>query len=241
MLQFKIGNFALEPGEVECIGFPSRLIMSARNEPVQITRQLAVVIDQTVTGIMPNSARWNQIEAACVNFESVGFYDTESGQATPIFLSSAASLSGVRVMQPISWSPRTPVEMATHMTIALVFEADYPLPSGAAAEILDYDETITDEDDGPQRVVALETDTGPTEVFVTVQQPRRFVIQQGYIVTRSTYALPNAPLLAGMPQLQRMNMKGTPTRSGNQYLGYRVAWRYVFLVQDFGNWFPRLR
>lgn len=237
MFYFKLGGISLEPGETECLGFIRRRVYSDRQEPLYETRILTVVIDQTLTGVKANSDRWKALDNVKSPL-SVGFYDTVDGQ-TPIWLSTDQSLSGIRMTTPLSWTPRSQVEFATHLTMYMSFEADYPLDG--ASEIMEYEETVTFEDAGPVKIQSLEMDTGPPEIFVTSQQPHRYVIQSGSFVTRSTYGLANPPMFSNFPIIERQLPKGSPRKLGSSWIGYRVAWRYVFLVQDAGNWFPRLR
>lgn len=238
MIYFQLGSIALLPGETECLGFVKRIVYSDRGEPIHETRTLQIVIDQIATGVGLNAARMRQLEAI-TNIDRCGFADESVGQL-PIWLNASESLSGIRIINPISWTPRSEVEFATHLTMYMSFEADYPL-RGNPSEIMEYEETLTFEDDGPQKVTAIETDTGNFETFVVSQKPKRYLIQQGFAAARSTYPLRNDPLIRLGTIIKRSLSRGTPIRNGNQLLGYRVAWRYVFLVKDAEEWFPRLR
>lgn len=236
-MYFQIEDTRLEQNEVECLGFIRRRNPSARGGDFSETRTLQILIDQTLTGVAANSARWRGLDRY-VNISKCGFLD-DTGEQTPIWLDGGQSLSGIRMVNPLSWTPRSPVEFATMLSMMMTFEAEYPV--NGSDQILEYEDSLYFEDEGDKRIVGVETDTGPVEFFETCQQPKRYLTQSGYCVARDAYPIHNSPLLANVPMIQRGLGRVTPVKRGRAHIGYRCDWRYVFVVGSYGNWFPQLR
>lgn len=237
-MRFQINGVQFEIQEVECIGLFDQLVTNERGEPFYTTRRLQVVVDQTITGVQANANRFQAIRnQVAAGVTSVGFNDVNGTPLPPLTIYAGQTISGIRVMNPPSWTPRTPVEMATHMSILLTFEADYEITGGS--QIMAYEDTFTFEDEGDQRIVPLETDTGPVEFFTVCQQPVRYLTQSGFIVGRDAYPLRNAVL--SYPTVRRTLTRKSPGKLGNRYMGYLVAWQYTYVVPSVDEWYPVLR
>jgi hypothetical protein len=236
-MRFVYGNFTFEENEVALLGWFRERIPGPRGGDMVERVTLQVMVDQLQTGAAANVARFRQFDQYSANLQQCGFVD-EAGNKTMVWLDPSTSLSGLRLLQPPSIVPQDEVEFATHLSIPIGFQMDSLLAGGD--QILDYEESITFEDEGPTRIVPVETDTGDLEFYQTCAKPARFITQAGFAVGRDAPPAPNGPRIDAV-MIQRVRGRVTPVKQGLRFIGYRIEWRYVFVVQEELDFLPLLR
>jgi hypothetical protein len=236
MLTFVYGSHTCQPGEVELLAYNRQRIQSPRGGDMLERITLQVVVDQLQTGIAANVAGYRAFERNS-QINQAGFLD-DNGQRTMVWLDGDQSVSGLRILQPPSVIPQDEVEFATHLSIPITVQMDRTVAGGD--QILDYEESFTFEDEGPTRVVPVETDTGPLEFYETCKFPPRFITQAGFAVGRDAPPIPNPPRIDATI-VQRIRGRVSPVKQGRTHIGYRIEWRYVFVVQEELDFLPQLR
>ena len=236
-MRFVYQNYLFEEGEVALLGYFRERIPGPRGSDLTERITLQVMVDQLRDGPAANVARFRDFDQWSVKLTRCGFVDN-SNNPTMVWLDAANSISGLRLIQPPSVVPQDQVEFATHLSIPITIQMEKFVVG--AEEIMDYEESFTFDDEGPPRVVPIETDTGDLEFFETCKKPARFITQAGFAVGRSAPPIPNPPRIDATI-IQRIRGRVSPVRVGRLFVGYRIEWRYVFCVQEELDFLPMVR
>lgn len=151
----------------------------------------------------------------------------DDGSVSAHYLSSAASISGVRVDQVEFPKDQNTGEYATDRQFRIVLSADF---LNSAATLTDFREEIQVSGTGGPRNSVVETISGQPQIH---QVNARTVVrarQSGFAAGLRDYPKYPAPLwpVVEEPDKRQQN-KGAPKRNGNGYMEYPISWSYSFL------------
>lgn len=225
---FRYGSSYSHPDH-ECLVtfFGGQTIYNPRGRPQFLRKRMAVEGEIIATGPAAISARMSEIAAAYAVDGGTAELLTSGGASTHYVLSSLGSVSGVRVVQPPSFSQQDgKAHMATGLPFSIVLEADYLIGDGDG--LVSYSETIAYVGDGGPRHVILELDSGsPIEQFVSTHTPVT-ILQSGEAVGILSYPAPNPPLFPD--SLDRPDgiqiSRSAPRLDGATHVDWPVRWQY---------------
>lgn len=220
----KYGSY-VHPSDEAGITFDQRAIRTGRGQPYLI-RSTAIgsgslLADSESAMSAKVTALLNAYATDGLDF---GLYHT-NGTATPVFLSSSASISGTQVVS--KRFPKFDSVYATNYPFQVVVEADY-FDIDAPA-ILEYGETITYIGTGGPRPVGIELEQGFPVIQITRDRTLCRAIQAGRALGRLGYYV-NPPLFpAFLVNPDNAVSYDAPFRHGTGFTGYGASWTYQYL------------
>lgn len=159
-----------------------------------------------------------------------------SGNSTPFTINSAASLGGIRVINPISHGPIEGAEGNTYLRYKFALEADFPY--AFANDILSWAETLSfsNNDGGPIFIERIPARGRPILQQVT-EKSWYYATQQGSMTqagpnpTPATFVFDQAYLRTANGTAQQVTYS-SPKTIKNRPIEYGVQWRYEYISAD---------
>jgi hypothetical protein len=146
-------------------------------------------------------------------------------------LRNAGSLSGVRIIQPVSYPVGEGAELSTFRNYTIVAQADYPAIGafgGGFNPLRAFSETLSFSGGGPRRAVIECANVPPQEQFINAFTAFR-AIQSGSAVGMFAYPLIPAPLFPGKEEVAGQPTIGSPKLKNGIYIEWPVSWSYTFV------------
>jgi hypothetical protein len=139
------------------------------------------------------------------------------------------TISGIKVVAPPGYPAGTRLEFVNDRTYVVSLEAEFI--NFQARNIVAYTETISQQGNGGQRLVALETRYDlPVIQKVSRATPVRLV-QQGMAVGRFGWPIPPDPILPDyLNDAETSVVRTGPRLRGTNYENYQVQWSYVMNI-----------
>jgi hypothetical protein len=160
-----------------------------------------------------------------VNGRDAGLYLDDGATLTDHYLTSSATLGGVRVTG-LDFPRGEGAEYSTFRTYRITLEADFP---DTTTNLLEYDESLNFEGNGGPRRVFLEVLEGLPQEQIANQCTTCRATQHGRAVGYGTYPVPPPPIwpAAELADRRRIILR-TPERYAGQFARYPVEWHYAF-------------
>lgn len=163
-----------------------------------------------------------------VGVSYAGLY-ISAGVPTDHYWLAQNTISGIKVVSPPGYPNGTRIEFVNDRTYVISLEAEFINTS--ARNIIAWQESISQQGGGGQRVVAIETRYG----LPVIQRTSRFspvrLVQQGSAVGRFDYPPIPSPILPEYEnEPDRMITRVAPRLRGNRYERYEVQWSFVMNI-----------
>lgn len=225
-MYFKYGPYRHAKDEVQISSFSARANFR-RGRRAGTTRQISITGEILATGQSNITAKIREIERAySTDGYDAGLYQ-DDGRLTPHALSSAGSISGVRVAS-FQWLPTLGGYATSTLRYQITLEADYL--DGGAPQIVSYSETLAFLGAGGPLYTYVEPQVGPA-IRQVVQQRTLFRAQQsGQAVGMLGYPAVNPPLWPQWEQQEQRRLQhSAPQNERGFYENYTVSWSYSFV------------
>lgn len=223
-MRFSYGSYEHPDNECMVTFWGGSTIYNARGKPQYLRKRMVVEGEIVANGSTAIAARVKEIQDA---YAVPGGSATLHGTAGAYTLSSAGSVSGVRIVQaPTFFQQDGKAHMATGLPFSVVLEADYLINDGDP--LVSYSETITHIGTGGPRRATLELDNGePIEQIVSTHTPVT-IIQAGEAVGSAGYPSINQPIFPTQVDLPDGLQISTsaPRLEGNVYVDWPIRWAY---------------
>lgn len=221
---FKYGFYSHAENEV-LLTTQKRPVYSARGlrQATRVTYQLSgQILSDSASNLAVSIAALES--AYSVDGYSFGLFYGD-GSATSLYVNSADTLGGTRVVAGPEYPKGDGSEFATSRTYTITLEADYP---ATVDPLLDYRETVS-LFGGGQSFVHLQTLTGPPQKQIVAQQTVYRAEQSGSSIGYGIWLPPPAPLWPYAElQPQRRISRTSPRVTGRSVSEFLTEWSYAF-------------
>lgn len=241
-MYFQYGSYRHPANEVTVRSFQATRLYNSRGRAQIIRRRMQIEGEIIATSQAAINNRVAELKMVYALAGGDAILLTDAGAATGWTLSSAASISGVRIVDMTFLANDGVAHWATGLPFRVTFEADYIATD--ADNLTSYSETIRRVGRGMPRRLVIEVDNDdPVEQFVSSATP--IVIQQsGRAVGIGSWPVPNPPIFPAYLDSPDGDVveEETPRLNGYTWLDYPVSWNYsMTLTKSTGIPHPLLR
>ena len=201
-------------------------LQSPRNEPTVLRRtmQLAGEIRGSSQSVMRSEIN-RMARAFLVDGSDSGLLH-DDGSPSVHYLTSAGSLTGVKVLRSPSFNKTDPAEYATYRSFNFTVQADYRIVD--AASLYDFVESVAYHGNCGPRKVQVELDSGFPDEQIVSQRTVQTIVQTGRAVGLYDYPSTPSPLYPKLLQNPEESLTlQTPQSQGRDFTLWPVSWRYV--------------
>lgn len=227
-MQLSYGSYTFDTDSCE-VRSSRRSVMNAADEPVsQIVR---VDVEGYLVGTDETdiTAQCNELTTALrQNYRDL-YFRLSTGGSSEIALLNNTSMSGVRIVEGVSWPDGKGAEHVNRRTFRFAAEAEYHLPEMAQA-LFDFEETVTVWGGEPV-FVFLPALNGPPQKQMTYQQTPFQATQTGYAIgflARPVLSRIAPPIWPNDLMKAPRVTKKSPKRAHNRYKNFYIGWEYEY-------------
>lgn len=235
------GTYQHPDGEAVPLAFDRRTTVSPRGSVATEVTTMVAGIDVFAADYTALSARLAELEGFYAYGISQAGFRYSDGTQSKLWLATnpSLSLSAVNLIQKPSFTAQDSTEHVNHASMTAQWQLENLIPN--ADELLDFQETVTFDDEGAtgQRYSPIVTDTGPVELAILAQRTPQVITQAGYAVGRTGYPLGYLNPLFSLPMTRRVVSYNGGRSRGLRAIGYRIDWIYVYVAGDPQSGLPR--